>query len=85
MQTPPPTQPSSTSFATAPIHVLLGAPLHTLTPDQLREVNQRSRALRASPSVLAKSIRDEQEQQAKPRKAKAEPKVDTTKVANSYL
>jgi hypothetical protein len=65
----------------------MGLPLHQLTPDQLREVNQRSRTLRAQPAALAKAIREEAETKVKAKKSSAPsgPKVDVKKMAGGYL
>ncbi len=84
-----PDNPSSTSFATAPIHVLIGTPLHQLTVDQIRMLNLRARQLKASPPAIMKSIREEDGENNKPARKKSatlgEKKVNVNSVANLYV
>jgi hypothetical protein len=77
----------ATDFATAPIHVLLGTPLHAMTPDQVKVFNQRVRQLKAAPQTVVKSIKDENSiANKKPAVSKAVvPQVDVKKTAAAYL
>lgn len=76
-------------MATAPIHVLIGRPLSSLTPEELRVVNQRLRQLRSSPPMLVKAVREESGSRTTKSSAKSSANkpenVDVKATASKYL
>lgn len=83
MVTPTPTTtPSSPSFANAPIHALLGTPVHEMNETQLREYTQTLRSLRTSSQAMQKQLRIDSES-----KKSVKPKQDSKdkKLTDEYL